>query len=210
MGSGNDYARTLGMSHKVDEACAQVLAAQARPVDVGRVNDDWFLETLSFGLDAAIAHDTVDRRVRTGRTGALLYMESGVDQLLHHLDLYRYRASFDGGKAVDSQSIMFAVQIGPYYGSGFKICPDALVDDGFLDVCIAHPPVSVARALYIFMRAKDGKHVGFKQVELRRCRTLRVEFDQAPPAQVDGERLSGRTFDISVDRGALHVLMPMA
>ncbi len=210
VGSGNDYARTLGMSHKVDEACAQVLAAQARPVDVGRVNDDWFLETLSFGLDAAIAHDTVDRRVRTGRTGALLYMESGVDQLLHHLDLYRYRASFDGGKAVDSQSIMFAVQIGPYYGSGFKICPDALVDDGFLDVCIAHPPVSVARALYIFMRAKDGKHVGFRQVELRRCRTLRVEFDQAPPAQVDGERLSGRTFDISVDRGALHVLMPMA
>ncbi|WP_418831446.1 diacylglycerol/lipid kinase family protein [Paraeggerthella sp.] len=210
VGSGNDYARTLGMSHKVDEACAQVLAAQARPVDVGRVNDDWFLETLSFGLDAAIAHDTVDRRVRTGRTGALLYMESGVDQLLHHLDLYRYRASFDGGKAVDSQSIMFAVQIGPYYGSGFKICPDALVDDGFLDVCIAHPPVSVARALCIFMRAKDGKHVGFKQVELRRCRTLRVEFDQAPPAQVDGERLSGCTFDISVDRGALHVLMPMA
>lgn len=208
VGSGNDYARTLGISENVDEACAQLLAARALPVDVGRVNGRWFVETLSFGLDAAIAHDTVERRVRTGRTGTMLYMEAGVNQLLRHLDVRRYRASFDGGGPVESESVMFAVQVGPYYGSGFKICPDAKVDDGVLDVCVAHPPVGVARALYIFMRAKTGAHTGFKQIEMRRVSKLRIEFDEAPPAQMDGERIEGRTFDVSVDPGALRVLQP--
>lgn len=208
VGSGNDYARTLGISGKVDEACAQLLTAHAHPADVGSVNGCWFVETLSFGLDAAIALDTMERRVRTGRTGTILYMESGVDQLLHHLDLRRYRVSFDGGEPVEAQSITFAVQIGPYYGGGFKICPDARIDDGLLDVCIAHPPVSAARALYIFLRAKDGKHARFKQVELRQCRTLRVEFDEAPPAQMDGELIEGRAFDIAVVPHALNVLVP--
>ena len=121
VGSGNDYARTLGVSTKVDEACAQLLGAEARLADVGRVNGHWFVETLSFGLDAAIALDTMERRVRTGRTGTVLYMESGIDQLLHHLDLRRYRVAFDGGETVEAESVTFAVQIGPYYGGGFKI-----------------------------------------------------------------------------------------
>ena len=208
VGSGNDYARTLGVSNKVDEACAQLLKAEAHPADLGRVHGHWFVETLSFGLDAAIALDTMERRVRTGRTGTVLYMESGVDQLLHHLDLRRYRASFDGGETVEAESVTFAVQIGPYYGGGFKICPDARIDDGLLDVCVAHPPVGAARALYIFLRAKDGKHARFKQIELRRCRTLRLEFDEAPPAQMDGELIEGTSFDIAVEPAALNVLAP--
>lgn len=208
VGSGNDYARTLGMRCNVDEACAQLLAAQEVRADVGRVNNHWFAETLSFGLDAAIALDTVGRRVRTGRTGTSLYMASGFDQLIHHLDTYQYRASFDDATTVAGESITFAVQIGPYYGGGFKICPHARIDDGLLDVCVAHPPIGVAGAAVIFLRAKSGHHVGFKQIELKQCQTLRVEFAVAPPAQMDGERIEGRVFDIAIEPGALRVLRP--
>ncbi len=208
VGSGNDYARSLGVSQSVDKAVGQLLCAEPRAVDIGSVNGHWFVETLSFGLDAAIALDTMDRRVRTGRTGTVLYMESGFDQLMHHLVARRYRASFDGAEPVEGESITFAVQVGPYYGGGFKICPDAQLDDGFLDTCIAHPPASAARAAYIFLRAKSGKHAGFKQIELGRCRTLHVEFDEAPPAQMDGERIEARAFDIAVEPAALRVLAP--
>ena len=76
------------------------------------------------------------------------------------------------------------------------------------DVCVAHPPVGAARALYIFLRAKGGKHVRFKQIELRRCRTLHLEFDEAPPAQMDGELIEGTSFDIAVEPAALNVLVP--
>lgn len=92
---------------------------------MGKCNDRWFLETLSFGLDAAIALDTVERRVRTGKTGTMLYLQSGIDQLLHHMDLRRYTAVLDGGEPVCGESYLFAVQIGQTYGGGFRICPDA-------------------------------------------------------------------------------------
>ena len=210
VGSGNDYARALGISTDVDEACAQLLAARALPTDVGRANGQWFVETLSFGLDAAIALDTMDRRVRTGRTGTVLYMEAGIDQLLHHLDERRYEASFDGGAPERGSSYAFAVQVGPFYGGGFEICPEALLDDGLLDACIAHPPLGTARAVYMFLRAKSGKHTGFKQIEMRRFRTLHVEFDEAPPAQIDGERIEARSFDVGVEPNALFVLRPTA
>nr|WP_256368340.1 hypothetical protein [Adlercreutzia sp. ZJ473] len=67
-------------------------------LDVGCVNGEFFVETLSFGLDAAIALDTVERRRRTGRTGTLLYLESGIDQMLHHLESARYEAELEGGE----------------------------------------------------------------------------------------------------------------
>ena len=123
VGSGNDYARTLGVSTKVDEACAQLLGAEARLADVGRVNGHWFVETLSFGLDAAIALDTMERRVRTGRTGTVLYMESGIDQLLHHLDLRRYRVSFDGGETVERNRHVRRADRAPITAVGSRSAP---------------------------------------------------------------------------------------
>lgn len=209
VGSGNDYARTLGMSARsVDEAAAQLLAASRRPADVGRCNGEFFVETLSFGVDAAIALDTVERRKRTGKTGTALYLASGMDQLLHHLDLRRYTASFDGGAPVGGESFTFAVQVGPTYGGGFRICPDARIDDGLLDVCIAHPPFGLARAVLVFLLAKGGRHTGFKQIELRRVRTLSVRFDERPPVQIDGEPLVADEYAVDIVPHALDVLMP--
>lgn len=96
MGSGDDYAATLRMSSRVERAVAQVLECNKRLLDVGCVNGEFFVETLSFGIDAAIALDTVERRRRTGRTGTLLYLESGLDQMLHHLEPVRYEARLEG------------------------------------------------------------------------------------------------------------------
>lgn len=116
-----------------------------------------------------------------------------------------YRADFDG-KQVEGQSITFAVQIGPYYGGGFKICPEATLDDGTLDICISHPPAGVARAIYIFMRAKNGKHVGMKPMEFLRAHHAVIDFDEEPPCQIDGEPLHATHFDISCEHQALRVL----
>ena len=91
VGSGNDYARTLGMSESVPDAIVQFLDAREQLADVGCCNGEYFAETLSFGLDAAIALDTVVRRERTGQQGTILYMMSGLDILLHHLEEYEFR-----------------------------------------------------------------------------------------------------------------------
>lgn len=208
VGSGNDYARTLGMSTDLPTAVLQLCDGELRSHDVGKCNDRWFLETLSFGLDAAIALDTVERRARTGKTGTILYLQSGIDQLLHHMDLRRYTAVLDSGEPVCGESYLFAVQIGQTYGGGFRICPDAAPDDGLFDICIAHPPLTRFSGTFIFLMAKDAHHTRFKQIEFRRAASIDLRFDAPLPVQIDGEALVADSYHISITPRALRVVVP--
>lgn len=205
-GSGNDFGRTLGMSDCIPDAIVQFLDAQERAFDVGRCNDEYFAETLSFGLDAAIAIDTVQRRERTGEQGVRLYFRSGIDQLLHHLDPYRFTAVLDGERELLGTMLMFAVQNGPTYGGGFHICPNADPTDGVLDICYAEAPMSVPVATFKFLRAKDGKHVNYKGIRFERVSRMDLSFDAPPPCQIDGELYSADSYSISLERRAIDVL----
>ncbi|MBQ9955111.1 MAG: diacylglycerol kinase family lipid kinase [Eggerthellaceae bacterium] len=208
VGSGNDYAASLGVSGKLEKAIDQLFSSQVLRADVGVCNGEYFVETVSFGLDAAIALDTVERRVRTGRTGTALYFAAGIDQLLHHLDLRPYRVILDGAREIEGQMYLLAVQNGQTYGGGFKVCPQAALDDGALDVCIAHPPLNSLSATLIFVLAKEGFHRRFKQIRFEKAKQVRLEFESALPAQIDGELLEGTTFDLSIVPRALRVLAP--
>lgn len=213
VGSGNDYALTLGMSKDPQRALEQILAHDARRMDVGCVNGEYFVETLSFGIDAAIALDTVERRKKSGRHGTILYMESGIDQILNHRVANAYHAELsraDGeapSLALAGESYVFAVQIGKTYGGHFKICPDADPQDGLFDVCIAHAPLSAARALLVFLLAKGGHHTGFDCMESHQCPSLVVEFDEAPACQADGEKVTGTHFEVTMLPRELSVLV---
>lgn len=211
-GSGNDYAATLGMSMKVGTATRQVLSGVPTSADVGCCNGEYFAETLSFGLDAAIALATVDLREKTGRRGTTLYAQAGIDQLLHHRVPLRYEARLrnaDNGQGsvhLRGESFLFAVQLGPTYGGHFRICPKARIDDGLFDICLAHPPMTAPGALALFVRAKSGWHAGDSRIEMHTAQSLTVAFGEAPRAQIDGEKLEGATFDISMHPAALTVM----
>lgn len=207
VGSGNDYARTLGVSEDVTEAVAQLVSGTRRLHDVGVCNGEYFAETLSFGLDAAIALDTVERRKRTGQQGTALYLASGLDQLLHHLNTYHASAVLDGQRTVESDVIMFTVQIGQTYGGGFRVCPEADPTDGAFDICYAAAPMSIPEATVKFLSAKDAHHVGKKKIHFERAASLELHFDTRPPCQIDGEPHIADAYSITTVPSALSVIM---
>lgn len=204
-GSGNDYARTLHMSRDIAAACEQLMRAEKTAAELGCCNGRYYAQTLSFGLDAAIALDTVQRRRRTGTTGLRLYAASCLDKFLHDRLLYDYRLRLDGGAWEEGQMYIFAVQVGPSYGSGFYISPRARIDDGLLDLCIAHPPLSSLKAALIFLRAKRGRHERYRQVDACTCTSLVLELADGVPAQIDGESITSTRYEIDVVPDALDV-----
>lgn len=206
MGTGNDYARTVGMSFKIEQSVAEIIKTHPQAFDVGLCNREYFVQTLSFGLDAAIALDTVQRRKRTGKTGTRVFVESGIDTVLHHLDEMGFSAVFDGEEREPRTAFIVAVQVGPTYGGGFRICPEARTDDDLLDICIASPPLNPVSALAIFLLAKNAHHTGFKQFEFLKAKSLTLKFDEEPPAQIDGEPITATTFEIESVPSALQVL----
>ena len=210
LGSGNDYARTLGMARNdVEAAFAQIVRGTPRPVDVGRVNGTHFVETLSFGLDAAIALDTTARRAAdTSQEGEALFVTSGLKILSRARGGYPCVARFDDEAPVELSTLVFAIQIGPSYGGGFRICPDADPSDGLLDVCYNVRVPSIPHLLALFGLARSGRHAGSRAVRLRRIRRAVLDFAAEPPCQVDGEPLTGTHFEVEVVPGALSVFTP--
>lgn len=210
LGTGNDYAATLGISLKIAEAIDQLVAGKRKQADVGVCNGKYFAETLSFGLDAAIAAGVMKRRKKNGRSGKAAYLMCGFDQLFFHLKPTSYKADFEDPsgivRSVTDKAYLFAVQIGPTYGGRFRVCPDARIDDGLFDICIAHPPLNPLTATAVFLSAKNGHHTNAKNIEMSRVRSLKVHFEEPPAAQLDGEPIVACDFDVSLIPRALTVI----
>lgn len=223
LGTGNDFARTLGMTaNNPDRALSEILTGTPRTIDLGRVRSDveptgpsglaggtYFVETLSFGMDAAIALDTTDRRTEgTRQQGSSLFISSSIKIFSRSSAGYPCRASFDGEDPVELPSLMFAVQNGPTYGAGFRICPAATPTDGLLDVCYNVRRARVPHLLFLLALARRGHHTWSRVVNLRQVRSIELDFtEREPPCQVDGESLTGTHFDIEVAPKALEVIV---
>lgn len=224
VGSGNDFARTLGLTDVADVSgtdFAPLLASVPASLDLLRVTyesswpgvprlaTEYAVETVSFGLDAAIAIDTQTLRKSTRLLGAPLYTASGLRCFGRGYRDFPVTARVDNGDTQQLRTIVFAVQNGPTYGSGYQICPDADASDGMLDICYAKGPVSRAIALPVFLSAKNGKHVGNKHIHLQRARRVELDFAEPNyPIQIDGEQLRAKRLEIEVVPHTLNVLKP--
>lgn len=229
VGSGNDFARTLGMTDIADVSgtdFSALLKSEAGTVDVLRVTYrpasiaetmgaaggsivEYAAETVSFGLDAAIAADTHEMRKSTGLSGAPLYLASGIKSFGRGYRDYPSTIRIDGGKTQRLRPVIFAIQNGPTYGSGFRICPDADATDGMLDVCYAAGPVSRAIALPVFLSAKNGGHVKNRHIHVLRASNVEIDFaEPSYPIQLDGERIHAKSMRVDIEQGALSVLRP--
>ncbi len=216
LGSGNDFARTLALTaNNPDRALEQLLTGEERVLDLGHVTSDacpegkYFTESLSFGLDAAIALDTTDRRAEgTKQEGSGLFVTSSVKLTARASEGYRCQARIDDDEPIELTALIFAVLNGPTYGGGFRICPDADPSDGQLDVCFNVRRPWMPHLMLLLGLARFGRHVHSRMVRLRRLHTVQIQFFEDVPCQIDGEELAGSSFTINVVPQALRVLVP--
>lgn len=210
MGSGNDFARTIGMSRNdPGRSISELLRGVPRPLDVGRVNGTYFVQTLSFGLDAQIALDTTARRANdTMQSGSILFVTSGLRLILTGMRGWPYVATIDG-RHVEGVDVAFAVQNGKTYGGGFRICPSAVPDDGMLDLCFTVDKPSLPHSLALFGLIRIGRHTRSRKLTMARVRHVEIEFPGTvqPPCQVDGEPLVAPRYVIDVVPKALDVIV---
>lgn len=216
VGSGNDFARTLGLvANDAEGAVAQLLQGRERALDLGFVTSDacpegaYFTESLSFGLDAAIALDTTRRRSEgTRQEGSGLFVTSGIRLAARARRGYPCTVRIDGEAPLEQTSLIFAVLNGPTYGGGFRICPGANPCDGRLDVCYNVRQPWVGHLLLLLGLARFGRHTRSPLVRLRTLGEVEIGFSQDVPCQIDGEELAGTRFAVRVVPDALRVVVP--
>lgn len=209
-GTGNDLAACLGVPARLDLALDALAGAQAREVDLLRVEA---LEgdgrarlvgcVVGLGMDAE-AMDRVDR-ARVLRRGRLLYALAALRTVFSYRPP-RVRVTLDGRVVHEGPLFFGAVANTPTYAGGVRVAPLARVDDGLLDVVAIPPLGSRWRQAASFNAVRRGEHGALPGVVMARGRRVVVEGDSIP-VTVDGERTDLRApIAVEVLPGALRVL----
>lgn len=202
VGNGNDLARTLGIPRDPVSATRLMWSGVSDAIDVGRCNDQYFLNVAGAGLDSKVALSMrrVNSRLLQGRTGYLL---QGVRELLR-FDNPEFEITLDD-EVITTRSLLVAVANGRYYAGGMKICPGADVTDGLFDVCVAGD-LSKLEALKLIPLIYAGRHLGHPKVRVYKSRQVRIDRPDAAAVQLDGEVVDSLPADFSVCPRALRVV----
>ena len=190
LGTGNDFARALGLSEDVDEAVATLLQGRTIAVDLGDLNGRSFVNVSAGGFIAEVS-DAVDPQLKT-LAGKLAYLIGGA-QVLFDYEPARARvraAGPDGGRVFERELEvqMFAACNSRMVGGGRLIAPDALIDDGLLDICLVEsmPMLEFVRLL---TSVTTGDHVEDERVHYFRAAEVELTFDRPIKVNTDGEVL---------------------
>lgn len=195
-GTGNDFARALGLNIKSPERNIDLfLSRPPEVIDLGEVNGRRFGAICSTGFDSIVNERANSMKWPRGKRKYDLAML----QELPRFKPRRYHIVIDQ-KEMDVTAMLIAVGNGSSYGGGMKVCPDADLRDGQLDVMILHP-VPKPEFLRIFPKVYSGRHVHHAQVQIIRGSIIAISGDAVTYA--DGERIAPTPVTIRALKGAL-------
>ncbi|MFE2824219.1 diacylglycerol kinase [Streptomyces sp. NPDC059271] len=207
VGTGNDFARALGLPLRAPAAAARLTADalkedRLRAVDLGRVDGTWFGTVLASGFDSRVNDRGNRMRLPVGRFRYDLAM-------LAELAAFRpfaYRLTLDGGETREIEATLVAVGNGSSYGGGMRICPGADLGDGLFDVTVVGN-CGRATLLTVFPKVYRGTHVDHPVVTVHRA--ARVELVAAGvTGYADGEPLGALPLTAECIPGAVRVALP--
>lgn len=203
LGTGNDLARTLGLFPQSPEGAAEILAREhVREIDMGRVNDVFYLNVASLGLAESLA-----RRLEAGSKrllGPLAYPLAALDALRARRT-FGVRVEGPGGPVLEGRSIWLGVANGRFYGGGTPISPDAAIDDGRLDLRSLRP-MPLRRLLPLALAMRRGTAHRIDEVDAASGGRFRVTTSRPLRVAADGELRARTPATFEVCPKALRVL----
>jgi diacylglycerol kinase (ATP) len=205
-GTGCDLAKTVGVpARDLHASCRIVLDGHARTIDVGRIEDRHFLNIAGFGYDVAVLEDSWSVKYLEG---SALYLYCALRQLGSYRG-FGVEASVDGAPPRKSDQLMTIVANARVFGGGFKVAPEADLEDGRLDA-VSFENMGFASRVSALVRLLRGTHLAHPRVSSVRARRLVYRFAEPPAYETDGEWNQAKSNEIVIEAvpKALQILAP--
>ncbi|MBN2461214.1 MAG: diacylglycerol kinase family lipid kinase [Candidatus Cloacimonetes bacterium] len=180
-GGGNDFSRNFRIPGDIDRAVKILKEENFIPVDVGKIEDFYFINALGIGFDAKVAEYADKIRYLNGLPRYFLALLQALLKLKpHHLYIKL------NDELMDISTLLISVGNGLSTGGGFLLTPQALVNDGKFDICIISE-VKLLRLLRLLPTVLTGKHVEQPEVRIIHTDLLQITSDKKLPIYYDGE-----------------------
>ncbi|HEX9091507.1 MAG TPA: diacylglycerol kinase family protein, partial [Anaerolineales bacterium] len=210
IGRGNDFAYGFGILPGLQAGFENIKRSLLKPMDVGRVSGGDYPQGRYFGNGVGIGFDAVvgfEAAKLTHLHGFLNYVVAALRTIFLYFHAPMLQIDYDH-QVMTQPALMVSIMNGRRMGGGFMMAPDALPDDGLLDLCIAGQLSRLGILMLIpqFMKGTQKNHPQIKTVSANKVHILAVEG--VLPAHADGETIctAGKELTVELIRQPLKIL----
>ena len=182
-GSGNDTYKAIKMLPKGEST-----------IDLGKINDTYFINVACTGLDAEVGNN-VDVLRNTFIPTSQLYNAS----IIYTFVKFKFKKVIfkTSIKTISSKYSIISICNGSYYGGGYNIAPKSNLTDGMFDIYYVEK-MNRLKIIALILKLKKGKHEGKRRVHKFRTNHVELEIEQEVTFNVDGEKLTNNKFIIDI------------
>lgn len=204
-GTGNDFIQILGFPDRFSEKHWEIFFRQSTiHMDAGQVNGLYFLNGMGLGFDAQVA---AENYVEPGEVAKASGKGKYIWHIVKTLLFYRERrvtiTSLD--KEQETDCFINTISIGRRFAGSFFLTPEAIANDGLLDVCMIKK-LNLLQRFRILSMVPKGTHIADKKVDYYQTEKITVDFGKKVPFHVDGELYFDTIFEVSLLPSALSII----
>jgi len=189
-GSGNDTYKAI-----------KALPQGESVIDLGKINDTYFINVACTGLDAEVGNN-VDVLRNTIIPTSQLYNAS----IIYTFIKFKFKKVIfkTSIKNISSKYSIISICNGSHYGGGYNIAPKSNLTDGLFDIYYVEK-MNRLKIIPLLLKLKKGKHEGKRRVHKFRTNHVELEIEQEVTFNVDGEKLINNKFVIDIIPKAITV-----
>ena len=216
IGTGNDWRRTFDIPLEYAEVAKIIKAGHVFVHDIGKLtyyNDGdpkvrYFLNAAGTGLDEMVCHNT-NLMKQQGKGGTIRYLISLVKCILKY-KVSHVQIEVDDEIVFDDNILSVSIGNCRFNGGGMMMMPNAVPDDGLLDVTVIRQ-VSMFKFAANVKNIYDGSFIN-KIKEVHTFRGKRIRIVSIPPhslmVETEGENLNNSPFDFEILPKAVNMVIP--
>lgn len=204
-GSGNDFTRSFEYRERFLDIRAQVKGSTV-PLDIIRFEDMYSCNVCSLGMDAEVVNHKSRRKLLSRISGPLAYNISVFTAFVFNLK-NKFRVCADGEEFFSGDCALCSIANGKYYGGGFKAAPDAVMNDGIIDLSVIES-ISHLDVLKLLPIYKKGLHTNLPICHIKQCRKVSIECEKEMSVNLDGELFRRKKAEFEIIPGKLKFILP--
>jgi diacylglycerol kinase (ATP) len=203
-GTGNDFIQILGLPNRFEERDWETFfELNTIRMDAGSVNGLYFINGMGLGFDAEVAAQNYEGPGKAKMGGKHKYIWHIIKTLLFFRE--KRMITRTNGSRIESDCFINTIANGRRFAGSFYLTPEAMADDGLLDVCSIRK-LNLLERFKLLMMVPKGTHIHDHRVHYYRTAELNLDFTREVPFHVDGELHFAREFHVRVLPAALNII----
>jgi len=210
IGRGNDFAYSPKIPNNIEDACKIILEGKPQPLDAGFVKGEffpdgrYFINGIGIGFDTKVGFEAAKMKIKSGFS----YMIGAIINLIRFEKSPVVQIKFDDNE-VTLPAVLISVVNGRRMGGSFYMGPNAVLDDGLLDLCYVQHQEKRTKLIKIFSHYTKGTQSECKGVNMARAKNVHLKaIEGGMAAHCDGETIcyEGKELEINCIPGALRLI----